>query len=232
MSRLFPQWIWSVFKWCWALCSHFSPRLRAKHSRVLSGSWIFEAATGSDSHVSTPTVSPCFSVLHLNKVHIRVGASSKRPFSNVRKQLRKAERWTFAHTVVETRDLRGAAAVSQVPLPGRPLSAWLIGSLLPEGTVSHVLLRLIYLLHKHRLFTPPTNVHISNVVIERLKDVCRAKGTFRDCFLRPAQADGVGRNDAKVKCTPTAHTYSIVNNWNKYHTQYWFVYLTSLGSDG
>lgn len=48
--------------------------------------------------------------------------------------------------------------------------------------------------------------------------MCTEKGTFRSCFLRPAQANGIGKNDAKVKCTPSAYTYSMVNNWNKYNT--------------
>lgn len=78
--KTLPQWIWNVFKWCRVLCSHFSPRLCAKHSRVLSGSWLCETATGNYSHASTPTVSPCFSVLYLNKVQITEDASSKSPF--------------------------------------------------------------------------------------------------------------------------------------------------------
>lgn len=85
------------------------------------------------------------------------------------------------HSARETCDLHDVPAVSQVPLPDRRLSGWLIGNLLPEVTLLHVLHGLICLLYKHRLFSS-INVQISNVIIESPKDVLR-KGNIRKVFL-------------------------------------------------
>lgn len=104
----------------------------------------------------------------------------RKPFSNARKQLRKAEWWMFTHTVVERRvTFMTLQLYHRFPLPDRRLSGWLIGNLLPEVTVSHVLHRLIYLLYKHRLSTPSTNVQIPNVIIGSPKDVCRERNIIK-----------------------------------------------------
>lgn len=115
----------------------------------------------------------CCSKYMLHMMHHR------KPFLKCEEAIQKS--WVMnihPHSGRETCDLHDVPAVSQVPLPDRRLSGWLIGNLLPEVALLHVLHGFICLLYKHRLF-PSVNVQISNVIIESPQDVFRERNIIK-----------------------------------------------------
>lgn len=144
----------------------------------------------------------------------------RKPFLKCEEAIQKS--WAMnihPHSGGATRDLHDVAAVSQVPLPDRRLSGWLIGNLLPEVTLQHVLHRLICLPYKHRL-SPSINVQISNVIIESPKRcVQRMEHHKSVSFVLPDQTNSTGNyRNIFLACGKwsalSLYTHSIITSKN------------------